>query len=299
MFKCLSPDALGLSTQTGEMIELALSFGFKGLEFHLREFAEQARERGLPYARRLIDSAKLRLGYFRLSSSWQIDETDKFKADLALLAEHAQLAAEVGCTRAITLLEPGNDERPYHQQFEFCRQRLIEIVRTLEPLGIRLGVGFQAAADRASGYAYEFVREFDALMMLVKMVPAKGIGIVFDPWEVCASGGTVSEALNKLVGNDIVTVQLADAVEDLPAKQWPMKHRLLPGEGDKIDCVALLTRLAELGYDGPVTPAPDPARALGQRRDTIVKAAGAQLDLVWKATGLNAAGKLAPLVAKR
>ena len=71
-----------------------------------------------------------------------------------------------------------------------------------------------------------------------------------------------------------------------------MTSRRLPGDGGAIDNVGLLAALAELRYDGPVTPAPDKSTLAGLGRDAIVKQAGAVLDAAWKAAGLNAAGKL-------
>ena len=66
---------------------------------------------------------------------------------------------------------------------------------------------------------------------------------------------------------------------------------MLPGETGVIDTAAALVALAEMGYDGPVTPAPDKSQLRGMRRDAIVKAAGEKLDAVWKRAGLNAVGK--------
>ena len=73
MFKCLSPAALGLSARVNEMIEPALSNGFKGFELDLKNFAAQAEREGLPVARRLVDSAKLKFGYFRLPFELEAD----------------------------------------------------------------------------------------------------------------------------------------------------------------------------------------------------------------------------------
>jgi hypothetical protein len=43
MFKNLSPEALGVSGRQSEMIELALSFGFKGLDLDIIELADSAK----------------------------------------------------------------------------------------------------------------------------------------------------------------------------------------------------------------------------------------------------------------
>ncbi len=48
MFKNLSPPALGISGRQGEMIELALSFGFKGIDLDVAEMAESAKRTACP-----------------------------------------------------------------------------------------------------------------------------------------------------------------------------------------------------------------------------------------------------------
>ena len=58
MFKNLNPSALGISGHQSEIIELALTYGFTGLDVNMAEFAVRVRLKGMAYARRLIDSAQ-------------------------------------------------------------------------------------------------------------------------------------------------------------------------------------------------------------------------------------------------
>ena len=296
MFRCLSTSALGFSGRTSEVIELALSNGFKGLELDIVDFAETVKSSDLAKARRLIDSAKLKLGVFALPVDWQHDET-QYRIDLSKLADYAKLAVEVGCTRAVTTILPGSDERPLHQNFDFYRKRLMELAGVLEPLGVMLGVNFAPAIEQREGYAFEFISDLDVLMMLMSMAPAKGLGYVVDLWNVRAGGGSL-DTLKKIPAAKVIAVNLADALEDLPAKQWPLKNRVLPQESPVIDNVSLLTWLGEIGYDGPVMPAPDASTLAGQRREQIFKSAGERLDSVWKAAGLNPQGKLTAVGSK-
>ena len=290
MFKNLSPEALGVSGRQSEMIELALSFGFKGIDLDIIELADGAKTHGLPHARRLLDSAKLKLGGFTLPARWQVDD-ETFRTDLAKLPEYASLAAQMGCTRCLTTIAPANDERPYHQNFEFHRQRLNELAGALAPHGVRLGVGFVASAEARREKAFEFVHDLDALLLLLSTVAAKNVGVVVDLWDLHISHGTLTPLL-KGSPERIVAIRVADAGE-AAAEGSTEPARLLPGESGAIDTAAALVALAEMGYDGPVTPAPGPSQTRGLRRDAMVKAAGEKLDVAWKAAGLNAAGKLA------
>ena len=46
MFKNLNLAALGLAGQTSEIIELALTFGFQGLDINIQEFATRVKLHG-------------------------------------------------------------------------------------------------------------------------------------------------------------------------------------------------------------------------------------------------------------
>lgn len=296
MFKNLSTAALGVSGSQSEVIELVLSNGFKGMDLDLVEFNNQVQLRGLPQSRRLLDSAKLRLGCFSLPVAWQGSDED-FQRDLGRLPATAQLAKDLGCTRAVTTLDPASDERPYHQNFEFSRKRLAELGTALEPLGISLGVGFLAPGHHRAGKAFEFVSTFDVLSMLLGMIGRANVGYALDLWHMHLCGAGV-DSIRKLKPQQIVAVALADAPADLDPATCTEESRLLPGASGTIPAAAALTVLAELGYDGPVTAAPHPKQFAGQRRDQIVKQTGQALDAVWKAAGLNTAGKLTVTTAK-
>src|SRR6266478_2947281 len=82
MFKNLSLDDLGVSGRQSERIELTLSNGFRGFNLDLVEFQQQVERHGLPHARRLIDSARLKPGSFKLPVEWQGSE-ETFNRDLA------------------------------------------------------------------------------------------------------------------------------------------------------------------------------------------------------------------------
>ena len=74
MFKNLNPSALGVSGHQSEILELALTYGFRGIDLNIVEFATRVKLRGMPYARRLIDSARsapVRSGS-RWSGTWKM-----------------------------------------------------------------------------------------------------------------------------------------------------------------------------------------------------------------------------------
>ncbi len=68
MYKNLNSDALGISGRQSELIELALTHKFSGLDLDLAPLCRQVQSRGLEHARRFLDSAKLKIGGFEFLS---------------------------------------------------------------------------------------------------------------------------------------------------------------------------------------------------------------------------------------
>ncbi len=297
MYRNLSPASLNITGRQSEIIELSLSYGFKGIDVDLSDFEQSVKANGLPHARRYLDSAKLKFGTFQLPIVWDEDD-DVYKAGLAEMNERASLAAQLGLNRAVVTISPANDLRPYHENFEFHRRRLAELGEALAPHGTKLGIQFRAAADLRRDRAFQFIHTFDALATLIGMIRQPNVGAVVDLFEIYTGGGSL-EDVRKLEGSKIVSVIISDLPTDKPAADCSENDRLLPGETGTIDLTAILTTLAELGYDGPITPSLSAERAAGMKREQIVKTAGDRLKQAWSAAGLNPAGKLAPAGAKK
>ncbi len=296
MFKNLNASLLGVTGHQSEIIELALTFGFRGMDLEITDFATRANLKGMPYARRLIDSAKIRIGTFELPLAWDID-SDLFEKELKKLPEYAEAAVEIECLRCTATLSPAGDNRPYHENFEFHKRRFSEMCKALEPSGIRLGIGFQAAEYLRRNQAFQFIHDFDALTLLMNMIDAPNTGLLLDVWDFVAGGGSI-EAISNLPVEQIVAVQLADMPAGVALPDLDENSRLLPGaENGQIDCVAVLRTLAEMGYDGPVTVKPSRGVFRSRRRDDVVKRTGAALDRIWRAAGLTHDGKIGGPVA--
>lgn len=283
MYKNLSTTGLGISGVESELIELALTYKFAGVEPDFMELYHRAEEKGVPYARRLIDSGKIKLGTFRLPIEW-VDEA-RYAKDKDKLEKIAARAAELGCTRCVTLISPSSDERPYHENFEFHRRRLAEIAQVLNKHQVKLGLEVNALADARQGAAFEFVHSFDELRKLASGVGVENVGVVVDVFQWHAGGGAIEE-IKSLTANQIVAVYLCDVPEDVPVGKLTTKNRLLPNETGVIDSIDLVKWLTSIGYDGPVTARPDRSRFPKTGRMQIVKIVAESLDHVWTEAGL-------------
>lgn len=296
MFKNLSPSALGISGHQSEIIELALTFGFAGMDLAVADFSTRAKLRGMDYARRLIDSARVRLGSFELPLALDADD-ETFKRELGKLPEYAKAASEVGCTRCVVTLAPADDQRPYHENFEFHRRRMGEVCGALQPAGISLGVGFLAPEYLRKNRAFQFIHDLDALSLLLNMVDAPNVGVLLDVWDLVACGRSV-DSIRQFTTKQIIAVQVADMPADVHMDALDANSRLLPGaEGGQIDVAGALTILSDLGYDGPVSVKPSRSALQGRRRDLVAKQAGEALTKVWRAAGM--ASSNSPVIPSR
>jgi sugar phosphate isomerase/epimerase len=281
MFKNLNASFLGVSGHESEIIELALTCGFEGMDLNFEDFHGRAVAKGIDYARRLIDSAlntgRIQLGTFDLPIQWDVDD-DVFGAELTKLPELAKMAADMGCKRCIATLTPAGDMRPYHENFEFHKFRFGDICKALAPLGIQLGLAFRAAEDLRKGQAFQFIHDMEGVTTLINMVDASNIGLAFDSWNFQLCGASIDE-LKKFSAGQIVSVRLADLPgDDVAPAEITEEHRFMPGATGRIDFEPIMAALRENGYDGPVTAAPH-RKTLGRgRRDIIVEKAGQTLD---------------------
>lgn len=281
MFKHLNPLALGVYAHQSEILELALTYGYKGIDLDLRAFASRVKAHSLAYARRLIDSARIRVGTFELPVDLETDD-DAYREQFQALPELAQLAADMGCTRSLWTISPTSDQRTYHQNFENYRRRLAEVAPVLEAKGIRLGLGFRGVESLRKGRAYQFIHDYDALSLLLCMLGAPNVGLLADVWEMYLCGSL--DALKSMKAAEVVGVQLADAPADVPRTELAEEHRLLPGNGH-LPTTEVLARLAESGYDGPVWIKADRKAFSAARREDVAKQAGETLDRLLKTVG--------------
>ena len=282
MFKNLCPSMFGMAGHQSEIIELALTYGFAGIDINIREFATRVHQKGMAYARRSMDSARLHLGTFTLPLEWDVDDAT-FQKELKKLPEYGECAASLGCKCTTAIVAPASDTRPYHENFEFHCRRFRDICEALKPSGIRLAVGFQAAECHRRDKAFQFIHDPDALAMLLQMVAMPNIGLLFDTWEVVAAGGSV-ESLRKLSAEQIAAVQVAETSGD--ASSADSSDNSTDSANGRINIGEFLTVLREMDYHGPVTLKPSQTLLQSRRREAAVKQAAETLDTAWQAAGL-------------
>jgi sugar phosphate isomerase/epimerase len=192
---------------------------------------------------------------------------------------------------------PGSDDLPYHENFEQHRQRLSEMADVLAKRGIRLGVGFLAAPSHRQEQQYQFIRDAEALVTLIKSVAHESVGLMLDTWNWHFGGGNM-ELLSSVEVSGIESVHLADVSPEADASTITDEQRIMPRSDGGVNNVEMLTRLHEDSYDGPVTLAPHAKCFTGMTRDNIVQQCSNTFDELWRAVGINRVAKPASVTAE-
>lgn len=281
MYRNLNTVALGITGRQSELIELALTYGFRGLDVDMGAVSRRARAGGVAQAGRFVASAGVCVGEFTLPVSLTANEAT-FRAGLAGLGELAEVASSMDALRCRTLITPVCEDAAYHEYFEMHRLRLADVADILAPHNIRLGVAFTAARAQDRESERPFIRNAEALMTLIKTVGRANVGLALDTWDWFVGGGRLDQLLGVPV-TKIVAVRLADTPEGADVSSLDAHERLMPGQGGAIDCRAIVQHLQEQDYDGPVTLYPDPSQFVGMTREAIVQQAKSVLDYLLKA----------------
>jgi sugar phosphate isomerase/epimerase len=283
MFRNLSTVGLPLSGRPSELIELALSFGFDGMDIDIVDFQRQADIFGVEHARRLMVSARLKSGVFQLPVTLAADEGE-FKAEMAELPRRLELAKATELSRAVVPVAPASEEHSFKDFFELHRTRLHAIGDMAAKEGIQIGLVLVPETDARAGKALQFIHTYEGLLGLVA-VSHPAVGVVVDGWAFAVTGEPL-DMIAKVPAARIVEVRISDAPREVPGGELHHGQRLMPGETGVIDCAAILGHARDAGFDGPVTPWADRATLAGRGREKIVRLAGDRLDAAWRGAGL-------------
>lgn len=275
MFKNLCPSTLGISGRQSEIIELTLTYGFSGLDLEIDDFAQRAKTQGLDSAIRFITSAKLRIGSVGLPVRWRGDDAT-YQLDLGKLDQIASYAATAKIHAFKTYVFPESDQLPYHENYEQHRKRLAVLGDILGKHGVKLAVGFHAAASRREGKQFQFIQEADALALLLKSVNADNVGLLLDTWDWYVGGGTV-ESLKAFGVENIVYTSIADAPADVDRAELTEEQRMLPLDDGAASVHEIANWLEDSGYVGPIALAPNANCFTGMKNDPILKQCGEAL----------------------
>ncbi len=281
VFKNLNCDLLGISGRQSEIIELALTYGFAGIDIDIVDFAKRCNRGSFESAYRFISSAKLRVGGFETPIDLDADDT-AYAANAALLHGVAEIAKRCEAGAAILNVPAETDRLPYPEYFEVIRRRIDEISGIFAKEEMRVALAFSAEEPDKKAKQFKFIRDVEGFMALLKSCPS--VGFVLDSWNWYCGRGT-EDHLDAIGVDRVQAVRIGDCVEGVAAEAATDSDCLLPGSTGVIDNVSYLRKLSTAGLAVPVSARGRLAEPGGTRDAFIGKTQNA-LDSVFEEAGI-------------
>jgi len=271
MYNALMPGAIGIKgLSLAETIALAKEAGFQGVNFEVREAKALADEHGIASVKALFDDAGIRPAGFGLPVNWQND--DLRGEQLAELPALAEVALALGASNSLTGIMPGNNERPFDEQYAWMMERFRPTAEAAKAAGLQIGIEFISPKTLRDQFEYEFIYSMKQMLAFAQDAGTGNVGVLFDVWHHYTSHGTIDE-LDNLTASDVLYVHVNDAPTGLEIDEQQDLKRTLPLATGVIDAPEMLRRLAKIGYTGPVASEPFSAELNDLAADDALAAA--------------------------
>lgn len=280
MFPNLSPGALGIDAPFSEAVQLALRFGFGGLDVSIAELQRIAAAQGAGAITRQMKEAGLQYGVWSLPVAYGADE-DSWRRDLAELPARAALAHSLGADRVSTYIAPADDQRPYDENYEFHLTRLRPIAEILARNGIRFGLEWVGPKTLRDEKRFPFIHTMEGAQQLAADLGTGRVGLLVDLFHLFTSHADVT-TVRSLTNAQVVNVHVNDAIAGRSADEQIDNERTLPAETGLTDIAGFLQALHAIGYDGPVTVEPFSQRIRALPPAEAAQAAAESLQKSWR-----------------
>jgi len=294
MFKNFSPPALGINGRQSELIELALTYAFRGMDVDMFDMLRRSQRTSFEDATKYVRAAEIKIGGFPIDIDLDADD-ETFTNKVATLHPLAELAGRLEAVCGYVTIPAATDRLPYHEYFETQRSRLTQIAEVLGGKEIKLAIGFRAGKDLAQDKQFSFVRDAEGFIALVRAVSPSNAGMLLDTWDWVVGNGAMDQ-ISQLTADEIVAVRLGTVPGDVDTGSAESRDRLLPEETGAVDHVALVKHLSAIGFEGPIGPTASSLRYKGQTRESIVQKGQEAIDEILRNAGIHVAPRPMDLI---
>jgi len=252
-YAILSVGRLGFEANFNESMDLAVKYGFEGLDPDPNFFASLGGD-GL---KRLLDDLQaknLKFGAAGLPVEFRKDEAT-FSEGLKKLPATADILQKAGIWRVSTWVLPCSNELTYLQNFRQHADRLRQCAKILDDHDQKLGLEYVAPRTLWRSERHPFVHTLSEMKELEVAIGTNNLGIQLDSWHWFNAQETAKDLVT-LRGSDVLTVDLNDAPRGLTLDRYQDDHRELPAATGVIPVSEFLRALVQIGYDGPIQAEP-------------------------------------------
>ncbi len=262
MFRNMPLGILSKDTGFREKLRLATVGGFEGIDINIEEVTMLSEQHSFDYIRGMLDSFNMKTGAWDLPFSLDAEEKI-YSGNFEKLERYARAAKEISAFRVRTVFETDSGK------FNFYAERLNPIADILGRYGCRIGIDFAYNPGELQNIDYP-----GQAAELLKTVKSGNAGIVLNARHWYLSGGNM-ERLKEITSDRIVYTWIGDVS---PEKS---EGRYLPGETGVVNLQSFLEVLAEIGYEGPVTPEMPERNLVTLPEEIAVRLLGGSTLRVW------------------
>lgn len=284
MYKNFSPAALGITGRQSELIELALTYGFRGFDIDMADMRRRAGRSTPDDAFKYLKATDLLIGGFNAEVDLDAED-DVYKSQLAGLHPTSDLAARWKARYACILLPAATDRAAYPEYFDVIRARLTQIAEVLGARKLKLAIGFSAGKEMSHGKEFPFINNAEGLIAMVKAISADNVGMIVDSFDWLVSGSTLAQVA-VLNPKSIVTVRLGSVLPGVDLKTTTSDDRVLPVLEGPLSHVAFVMKLKEIGFDGPIGPSASGSQYKVETREFIVSTGQEAIDEILTQAGI-------------
>lgn len=285
MYKLLNSRGLGVSGRQNELIELALTHKFNGVEVDMVDLIGRHDTLGKEFACQFLQSAKIDLGTFELPIDFGASDAD-FNTACEKLDTIGDLAKTLGSTRCYVSIEPFSETNAFQENFEQHRERLQEVASKLKEFDVNIGLALQAAKANATEGTYKFIQTVEEILTLVKTVGHPNVGLCFDTWEWAVGGGAMDQ-FSELDVKTVTELRLADMSDSANPSSIKMSDRVAPGDGTDSLSLKVVNHLLDAGYDGSISVATDSGMFAGVPRNKMIAQLSKRLEDLYNREPIN------------
>lgn len=280
MYKILNSRGLGVAGKQNELIELALTHGFNGVEVDMVDLVGRHDTLGKEFACQFLQSAKIDLGTFKLPVDLGAPD-EQYEKSISKLDTILDLASTLNAKGCYLEILPNNEQYAFQDNFQKHQTRLQDLSEKFADSSIKIGLALKASASKPADGDFKFIQTGDELLTLVKAVGQDNVGLCLDTWEWAVCGGTVEQLTSEGVAELITELRLADVSPNADVSAIKASDRTsLPGDTADSFSVKLCQAILASGLDIPISVSTHLSTYAEGARDSVVGKLSKQLDLL-------------------
>lgn len=249
----LNPGAIGVRLDQNELLEKASEYGFESIVAYSSTLTKWSDIQIEEFVGKM-KSKKISWGASGLPMNFRNDQATQQKG-IEGLPLHAKALQKAGVTRMSTWIMPTHTDLTYLENMKQMSGRLKEAAKILGAYDIKLGLEYVGPKTLMARDKYSFVHTLAECKELIDAIGESNVGVQLDSFHWFCAGESKADLLT-LSNDDIITVDLNDAILGVSADAQLDGTRELPMGSGVVDLKTFMEALVEIGYDGPTRAEP-------------------------------------------